>query len=99
MEKVVFVGNYEPYLPQNTIEGTSITISFFNIADWRNPVYTGDLITLFEGLGCDLHTGATDPANIERAADLAKEMPSYPAQGYIFKDKDGLVIIKISESE
>lgn len=95
---VVFVGQRGLSLAGDALVGDAIGHSFFQ---WDADVANGVSIrvqALFDVLGMNMKKPQVDEAQYQEAQDACQGRPVWPAKGSVFKIRDGLIAVKLSET-
>ena len=99
--RVVFVGSRAAEVPKNVVRGDVIGYSFFQW-DASSPSALNQRIHgYYRSLGLPMHFLADGEIQglCEEAAEAAKDHTSLPTADSVFKLRDGVVIVKLSDPE
>ena len=99
--RVVFVGSRAAEVPKNVVRGDVIGYSFFQWDASSPSALNYRVYGYYRSLGLPMHFPEEGEIQglYEEAAEAAKDHTSWPTADSVFKLRDGVVIVKLSDPE
>lgn len=99
--RVVFVGSRAAEVPKNVVRGDVIGYSFFQWDASSPSALNYRVYGYYRSLGLPMHFPEEGEIQglYEEAAEAAKERTSWPTADSVFKLRDGVVVVKLSDPE